>query len=204
MSVKHVCQSDIWNHIAFFCLSTEQRIFQISQLGRSLIFSQRSAGRVSPGAVQSIFLRAGLNVGLIDFAQLGNVKNVISNWWTSSDKKVRLSLPAPNRDIGVVLVDVVEDSVLDLGVWIGGHGESVMMVRSTNILDLLLRNVSGSLTIISIVPAQDGVIRGPTCSEDQLLPAEMGREGARGTDRRQQSTQRPGFHPEFRNSSLRF
>ena len=80
MSVKHVCQSDIWNHIAFFCVSTEQRIFQISQLGRSLIFSQRSAGRVSPGAVQSIFLRAGLNVGLIDFAQLGNVKNAISSW----------------------------------------------------------------------------------------------------------------------------
>ena len=67
-----------------------------------------------------------------------------------------MSLPAPNRDIGVVLVDVVEDSVLDLGVWIGGHGESVMMVRSTNILDLLLRNNSGSLTIISIVPA-DGL-----------------------------------------------
>ena len=67
-----------------------------------------------------------------------------------------MSLPAPNKDIGVVLVDVVEDSVLDLGVWIGGHGESVMMVRSTNILDLLLRNNSGSLTIISIVPA-DGL-----------------------------------------------
>ena len=115
-----------------------------------------------------------------------------------------MSLPAPNRDIGVVLVDVVEDSVLDLGVWIPikGHGESVMMVRSTNILDLLLRNVSGSLTIISIVPAQDGVIRGPTCSEDQLLPVEMGRGGARGTDRRQQSTQRPEFHPELLNSSL--
>ena len=80
MSVRHVCQSDIWNHIAFFCVSTEQRIFQISQLGRSLIFSQRSAGRVFQGAVQSIFLRAGLNVGLIDFAQLGNVKNAISNW----------------------------------------------------------------------------------------------------------------------------
>ena len=80
MSVKHVCQSDIWNHIAFFCLSTEQKIFQISQLGRSLIFSQRSAGGVFPGAVQSIFLHAGLNDGLIDFAQLGNVKNVISNW----------------------------------------------------------------------------------------------------------------------------
>ena len=70
MSVKHVCQSDIWNHIAFFCVSTEQKIFQISQLGRSLIFSPRSAGGVSPGAVQRIFLRAGLNVGLIDFAQL--------------------------------------------------------------------------------------------------------------------------------------
>ena len=65
-----------------------------------------------------------------------------------------MSLPAPNRDIGVVLVDVVEDSVLDLG--IGGHGESVMMVRSTIILDSLLRKDSGSLTIISIVPA-DGL-----------------------------------------------
>ena len=67
-----------------------------------------------------------------------------------------MSLPAPNRDIGVVLVDVVEDSVLDLGVWIGGHGESVMMVRSTIILEFLLRNDSASLTIISIVPA-DGL-----------------------------------------------
>ena len=69
-----------------------------------------------------------------------------------------MSLPAPNRDIGVVLVDVVEDSVLDLGVciFIGGHGESVMMVQSTIMLDSLLRNDSGSLTIISIVPA-DGL-----------------------------------------------
>ena len=67
-----------------------------------------------------------------------------------------MSLPAPKREIGVVLVDVVEDSVLDLGVciFIRGHCESV--VRSTIILDLLLRNDSGSLTIFSIVPA-DGL-----------------------------------------------
>ena len=130
-----------------FVWALSRGFFRSHNLGRSLIFSQRSAGGVSPGAVQSIFLRAGLNDGLIDFVQLGNVKNVISNWWTSSDKKVRLSLPAPNRDIGVVLVDVVEDSVLDLGVWIPikGHGESVMMVRSTIILDSLLRMESRSL-----------------------------------------------------------
>ena len=70
-----------------------------------------------------------------------------------------MSLPAPNRDIGVVLVDVVEESVLDLGVWIliWGHGESVRMVRSTIFLDFLLRNDSESLTIHpSIVPA-DGL-----------------------------------------------
>ena len=59
-----------------------------------------------------------------------------------------------------MLVDVVEDSVLDLGVriFIGGHGESVRMVRSNIFLDFLLRNDSESLTIHpSIIVPADGL-----------------------------------------------